>query len=289
MKAQSTLIRFLVFEVIVALHVPLGMNGQTPQQTFQQYVADLQGSPNDTALRGKIIALAQTMNPPPAIPEEAREHYVMAATFMESAKDATGFGRAVEQYKAALLVAPWWADAYGKLAIAQKAAAQFDDAIASLNLYLLTQPADARDAQDEIYKLKALKQAAADEAQRRADEERARANSPEAIAARKQTEYDAWLKSLDGVRYVRETPLGYTSTIDIHGHYVEYGSINHSCTRCGGQPVGVWQSANLRFQIEGRQFVEHYPGGVTCTSTIGDDEITGSCSNGATAVYQRIR
>jgi len=81
----------------------------------------------------------------------------MGAAFMEKAHDSSGFESAIEQYKAALLAAPWWADAYKKLAIAQKAADHYDDAIASLNLYLLTQPADARDAQDEIYKLKADK------------------------------------------------------------------------------------------------------------------------------------
>ena len=89
------------------------------QQTFNQYVADLQSNPNDTALRGKIIALAQTMRPAPAIPEEARGHYVMATTFAEKAKSDTerardssdlkmasaGFERAVAEYKAALLAA----------------------------------------------------------------------------------------------------------------------------------------------------------------------------------------
>jgi tetratricopeptide (TPR) repeat protein len=194
------------------------------------YMADFKSNPDD-ALRGKIIALAQTIRPAPAIPEEAREHYVMAATFMESAKDATGFGRAVEQYKAALLIAPWWADAYEKLATAQKAAEQYDDAVASLNLYLLFKPADARDAQDEIYKLKALKQAAADdqvrkqqeeqqkqaeaqqrqreEQQRQAEEQqrqreeqqRAYEASPEGIAARKRQDEQQLVARLNGTRF----------------------------------------------------------------------------------------
>jgi len=144
----------------------------TPQPTLQQYVADLQRNPSDNALREKIIKLAQGMNPPPAIPEAGREHYVMAATFIESAKDKGAYERAIEHYKAALLEAPWWADAYKKLAFAQKAAGHYDDAISSLNFYLLAQPADARDAQDEIYKLKALKiSAAEDDTKRRAEEQ----------------------------------------------------------------------------------------------------------------------
>ena len=175
-------------------------NSQPSGADFQQAVTAYQQSPSE-ATAEKVIKLAHAMNPPPAIPEEAREHFVMATTFAEKAKDDTekakddsdlkqaisGFARAIEQYKAALLAAPWWADAYKRLAIAQKAAAHYDDAIASLNLYLLTQPADARDAQDEIYKLKALKQAAEQEAkvevQKKAEEaqkeaERQKASEP---------------------------------------------------------------------------------------------------------------
>jgi tetratricopeptide (TPR) repeat protein len=163
--------------LLFAMLIPAWAQVVSSQQTLNQYLADLQKNPNDAALRGKIIALAQTMHPAPAIPEEARGHYVMASTFAEKAKDdaerakddsglkqaGTEFERAIGEYKAALLAAPWWADAYKKLAIAQKAAKKYDDAVASLNFYLLTQPADARDAQDEIYKLKALKESAADD------------------------------------------------------------------------------------------------------------------------------
>ena len=44
---------------------------QTPQQTLNQYVSDLQKTPNDYALREKIIKHVQTMRPAPAVPEEA--------------------------------------------------------------------------------------------------------------------------------------------------------------------------------------------------------------------------
>jgi hypothetical protein len=163
MKPRTILSVPILLLSLFAIVIPVRAQDPGPQQTLNQYVADLQRSPNDTALRAKIIGFVQTMRPAPAIPEEARGHYVMAATFMEKAKDNTGFERAVLEYKAALLAAPWWADAYKKLAIAQKAAEKYDDAVASLNFYLLTQPADARDAQDEIYKLKALKESAADD------------------------------------------------------------------------------------------------------------------------------
>jgi hypothetical protein len=167
-----------------------------PEERLKRSVAEVNSAPNDPAAREKVIRLAQTMKSPPAIPEEAREHYVMAAAFVEKAKDSNGFERAIEQYKAALLAAPWWADAYKKLAIAQKAADHYDDAIASLNLYLLTQPADSRDAQDEIYKLKADKQASAeDEARKQREEQQRQRQAAEEARAKAER---ARLESVEG-------------------------------------------------------------------------------------------
>jgi hypothetical protein len=217
------------------------VQAQTPAETLKQCVADLQTNPNDTALREKIIKLAQTIKPAPAIPEEAREHYVMAETFVKKAQDKTGFDRAIEQYQAALLAAPWWPEAYKKLAIVQKAAARYDEAIASLNLYLLTQPPDARNAQDEIYVLKAEKQTAADDQARKqggaASAQTGAAtpgSSPQAVAAQEQNSFEDWLKKLNGARYTRTVfSDGYKFVIvlDVSGTTLISGTIfpqNHA-------------------------------------------------------------
>lgn len=58
----------LVFVLIFALMSTV--QAQTPQETLNQYVSDLQKNPNDNALREKIIRHVQTMKPAPAIPEE---------------------------------------------------------------------------------------------------------------------------------------------------------------------------------------------------------------------------
>ncbi|MGA3125609.1 MAG: hypothetical protein ABSD13_02760 [Candidatus Korobacteraceae bacterium] len=237
MKARSILSGLMFLPLFCAIAVPARAQTGSSQQTLSQYVADLQNNPNDTALRAKIIGFVQTMRPAPAIPEEARGHYVMAATFMEKAKDNTGFERAVLEYKAALLAAPWWADAYKKLAIAQKAAEKYDDAVASLNFYLLTQPADARDAQDEIYKLKALKESAADDrklAERKAAEEQQRRRREEEENS-PQGKFEALLRKIDGRRYTCEIRTidrsdndaikTVTSVIDIKGRSFVLGYI----------------------------------------------------------------
>jgi len=180
---------------VVCISLCAQAQAPTEQQRLQRYAADLQGNPSDNALRAKIITLAQEMKPAPPIPEAAREHYVMATTFVGSAKDATGYERAIGEFKAALLAAPWWAEAYKNLAIVQKTAVRYDDAIANLQLYLLSQPVDARDAQDEIYKLKALKQAAKDD--QIAQAEREREEQQRAYEAA----FAALLRQIEGSRY----------------------------------------------------------------------------------------
>jgi tetratricopeptide (TPR) repeat protein len=271
----GALLTLLLFAIVV----PAWAQSASPQETLNQYVADLQKSPDDTALREKIIKHVQSMKRAPAIPEEAREHYVMATTFAEKAKDDTekakgdsdlklaisGFERAIEQYKAALLAAPWWADAYKKQAINQKAAHRYDDAITSLNLYLLTQPADARDAQDEIYKLKALRQAAQDDeelAARKAAEERAaeeaKESSPEAVAARKQQQEQRFIESLNGAAFTRTEAPGngwvIINRIVIKDGKAVYWDKNVSWPSFLQGVTREWRKGDVEGQIRGREW-----------------------------------
>lgn len=138
------------------------------QQVLQQFIAN----PTDAA-RLRVIQLAQAMETQPEIPEEARGHYVMAVVYGNSAADGADFERAIAEYKAALLNAPWWGEAYKKLAGAQTLAGHYEDAISSLIFYQAVDPADARSTQDEIYRLKALGQRATEEqAQQQTEEQR---------------------------------------------------------------------------------------------------------------------
>jgi hypothetical protein len=285
---------------------------QQALQQFQQALQQFQASPNDAA-RQQIIKLAQAMKTPPAIPEEAREHYAMAQEFAKKAKNDTdrakndsdlklandGFERAVAEYKAVLQAAPWWAIVYKELAMTQKAAQQYDDAIACLNLYLASSPADARDAQDEIYKLKADKQTAADQ---KAAEERRKweeENSPQAVAAREQKKYDEWLRRLDGARYIHVWTTQWfidNQIIDIHGNKAAFGSITtwaSAAQQADPQThinLGVFTQAAdpygrpIEGIITGRTFL-----GANGQHTISEDgnSITEVYSNGTVYVYYR--
>jgi len=142
-----------------ALMLANAANAESPREQLKQMVGQLQTHPGDNALREQIIKLAQTIKPAPAIPEEARGPFVEGNTITRSAKSAKEQLLAVESFKEALKIAPWWGDAYYNLAVAQELAEQLDDSEKSLLHYLLTNPAsqDARQAQDKIYEIAAKK------------------------------------------------------------------------------------------------------------------------------------
>ena len=92
---KTSLAALILFVLIFALMS--NARAQSPQQTLDQYVSDLQKNPNDNALREKIIKHVQTMRPSPAIPEEARRHYVMAKTFYKDAKKIEDYNASIDR------------------------------------------------------------------------------------------------------------------------------------------------------------------------------------------------
>jgi|GEM_PF-1110224 hypothetical protein len=184
------------------------IDSQQATQQFQEALRQFAANPDLTA-RLHIIRLAQAMKTLPEIPENAREHYVMASVLAGSAEDNPAYAkRAVNEYNAALLAAPWWGDVYRKLATLQTTLQQFDDAIASLSCYLLIQPADARRTQDEIYRLKALGQKAADDqALKQAEEQQRKLKMQRTQEQRAAVTEDNL--TIDGQWYAIPTPNSY--------------------------------------------------------------------------------
>jgi tetratricopeptide (TPR) repeat protein len=167
-----------------------------PREQPQQSVAQLQQSPNDNDLREKIIKLVLTIKPAPAIPEDARKHFVIATTLAKDAKSASDFQSAVDEYQKALLVAPWWGKAYWDLAIALQGAEKYDDAKQAVHLFLDTNPKpdDARAAQDRLYVIEA-------KAKEKENQAVAQQQTPQP-AAPKQLEGDELIDSLDGAIFI---------------------------------------------------------------------------------------
>ncbi len=162
-----------------------------PREQFQQYLGKLQQDPDDPALREKIIKLALTLEPKPAIPEEA-EKLVGRATFIfKNAKTEADYVDAVQAYQRALLITPWVADYYFNLAVAQERAGKPSDAIASLKFYLMAAP-DAQDRRDVLQRIGGLEYAA---------EKVQKETSPAALATKQREKDEQLIKGLNGVVY----------------------------------------------------------------------------------------
>jgi tetratricopeptide (TPR) repeat protein len=248
---------FLLFVFVV---IPYPAQAQTPQETLNQYIADLQKSPNDNALREKIIKHVQTMKPAPAIPEEAQKHMDRGIAAIESAKTAEDFQDAAVEFMKAVTAAPWHANGYRNLAIAQDKAGQYDTALKNLQLYLLTMPSSSDEAWAKtlINKIEYRKEKVAKE------------SSPETLAAKKQKEFDEWLKKLDGISFtgpngdmfyihgIKLTWAKFSKLIDIYGKRNIYGP---PFTHLTHLPEGWYISEEVN--LLGREF-RLCPSGCTC-------------------------
>jgi hypothetical protein len=130
------------------------------RELLGQYVAELQKTPEDQALRERIIKLELTLTPSPAVPAEATRFFVKATIFQQEAGDIRGYDSlatsardfAISAYREALLIAPWWPEAYYGLSTSLEASGRFDEAVAALNLYIVTGPnaAGASAAEDKL-------------------------------------------------------------------------------------------------------------------------------------------
>jgi len=125
---------------MIILMVMSAAHAQSSQQTLNQYVADLQKNPGDYALREKIIRHVQTMRPAPVVPEEAKRHLARGKAALRGAKEARDFQDAAEEFKKAILYAPWLAEGYYNLGVIQDKAGHYDDAMKNLKLHLIAVP-----------------------------------------------------------------------------------------------------------------------------------------------------
>jgi hypothetical protein len=165
----------------------------SPREPLKQYVAELQRSPIDDALREKIIKMARELKPPPAIPDEARRYFMKAAAIQKAATDQIGYELAISECRSAIPIATWWAETYFNLRVALEATVRLDNAIAELKRYPLTEPntEDPRAARDRIHAIECKKELAAKTALAKADAERRPQEEERERKAKKRTGVEA--------------------------------------------------------------------------------------------------
>lgn len=155
---------------------------QTPREQFRQMLEQLQKMPNDSALREKIITLAPTLKPPPALPAELERRMARGAAAFKGAASLADYQDAAKEFEQAALAAPWHADAYFNLGVTQDKAENYEAALHSLKLALLASP-ESKETKVLIYEVEYRLE---------------KANSPAGRIAKQKIREDDLLKSLEG-------------------------------------------------------------------------------------------
>jgi tetratricopeptide (TPR) repeat protein len=287
MKRKVSMISYAILFLLSCVSIPIAQ-AQSPQQTLNQYIADLQKNPNDYALREKIIRHVQAMKQAPAVPDEAKRHLVRGNAAFKGAKEARDFQDAAEEFKKALLHAPWLAEGYYNLGVIQDKAGLYDDAMRNLKFYLIAAPKapDAEKVKELVYEIEYRKEKAAKDKEAAARKAAEDSRVQQEAAARKQAEF---LSRINGARYVyyfwaNRSDTGartqYVITLDVRGDTVTQGQ-----GLANGQD---WFSTGTIYKIDGRTLLlfingKPYPQG---NGVISDD---GSTINFAGELYRRVR
>ncbi len=267
------------------------------QEALQQYVADLQKNPGDNALREKIIKLVLTMSSLPQAPKDVIRHEGAAEFAFKNAKTAVDFADAAKEYEDALLLAPWLAQDYFNCGVAYEKAEKFDAAVRNFNLYLTVAP-DAKDANDVLKRIGGLEYAA---------NKVAKESSPEVVAAKKENEYDVWLKNLDGARFIssptEQGSIGHEHdpayvVYYINGDEVSWGWIYGWPVDFKTASIGQmhFNDQSMSQKIRNKQFQVPQPSFLNdrrpCVATISDDGqfLSEQChGEGVPRIYTRIK
>jgi hypothetical protein len=192
---------------------------------------------------------ASAMAASPAVPEEARRHFVMGTTLFKEAKAADDFSQVESEFKKAADLAPQWPDARYNLALAKEAAGNYSGAMADLKLYQQFKISDseARTVQDKIYALEAKAGASV---RKQIDREKAKALEEE---KRRDYQRIGWLQ--EEWSYESESPglpnsaakgIVQAKTID---NVVEIGTINNYSRPIGDLLAVVGQSGSVTWEF----------------------------------------
>jgi tetratricopeptide (TPR) repeat protein len=138
-----------------------------PRANFTEYLREFQKNPYDEARREKVVNAAAALPSLPAIPEEARQLFLQATALIKQNITPNELAKPIELLNHALVIAPWWGNAYYNLSRALELSGQCDEAVKQLNYYLELKPseADATEARAHISVIQAEKEAAAQKKQ----------------------------------------------------------------------------------------------------------------------------
>jgi hypothetical protein len=93
--------------VVVLLGWTFVAAAESTREQLKAGVEQLQRSPNDTALRVRVIKLAQAVKPAPVVPDQAIKYEGRGQFRFKNAKTLQDYAEAAKEYEQAVLSAPW--------------------------------------------------------------------------------------------------------------------------------------------------------------------------------------
>lgn len=132
------------------LMLPSAARAASPRAQLKELVEQARKTPDDDALREKIIKLAVKLKPAPALPEEAERRMARGTAAFKGARSISDYRDAAKEFEEAVLSAPWSGDAYYNLGVAQDKSEDYAAALRSLRLARLALP-NGKEIKDLIY------------------------------------------------------------------------------------------------------------------------------------------
>lgn len=129
-----------VFLVLPAQAQTSATPATTSREQLTLLVNRLGKSPGDYVLRERIMKLAREIKPLPPIPEAADAADKLGRNLYNRAKTPEEFQGAVDAFRQVTTLAPWSADAYFNLGMAEEKAGRLAAADRSFGIYLLSNP-----------------------------------------------------------------------------------------------------------------------------------------------------
>lgn len=136
-----------IFVFIIFIMAAGAAFAESPREQLKQMVEQLQQNPGDDALRVKIIKLAHTIKPAPAVLEEAERFEGRAQFAFKNAKSPADYLDAANEYEKAIAAAPWVPGYYADLCTIYEKAEKYAEAKKRCELFLASSPS-AQDASD---------------------------------------------------------------------------------------------------------------------------------------------
>lgn len=155
----STIVLCIMVAVVCApFSRALAAESANSPEMLKFYIKELKKYPDDKNLRESIIKMAQDVNPKPRVPDEAERALARGNVYLKRlthAADEQGSLEALAEFKTVVELAPWLADGYLGMSMAQEKAGLYTEAIQSLKFYQLAAPQakNLREIKRRLYEL----------------------------------------------------------------------------------------------------------------------------------------